>query len=424
MGKAYLKRVYDDVLAWRLQTKGAVLIEGAKWCGKTSTAEQLAKSIVYMQDPRTRDQNRQLAQIAPQRLLVGEEPRLIDEWQEAPQLWDAIRFDIDQDDRFGRLILTGSTVPPDLNQMQHTGTGRIARMTMRPMALAESLDSTGAVSLRSLFDGEPLEIASCPDDIEELAFLICRGGWPRAAQLDGQVALQQAKDYVKAITETDVSKVDGVKRSPAMARALLRSYARMAASQASLASMRADLAEAGHSISESSFFEYIEALRKLFVIEDVPAWNPNLRSKTAIRTKPTRHLVDPSIAAVALGANPSALINDLNTMGLLFETLCVRDLRVYADGLDGTVLHYRDKADRECDAIIELSDGRYGLIEVKLGGAALIEEGAASLKAIANNIDTEKMPAPTFLMVITGTGEFAYPREDGILVVPIRSLGL
>lgn len=419
----YLKRIYDDVLVWRLQTKGAVLIEGPKWCGKTCTAEQHAGSVLYMQDPRTRDQNRRVAQIDPQQLLNGAAPRLIDEWQEAPQLWDAVRFEVDQRDAFGQFILTGSTVPPSLSDIEHTGTGRIARMRMRPMSLLESLDSTGAVTLERLFAQEPLPVIACDDGLEELAFLMCRGGWPKTAELEGRAALQQALDYVDAITEVDVSKVDGVKRSPRTAKALLRSYARMAASSASLATMRKDLAESGAGLGESAFLEYVEALRKLFVIEDLGSWSPNLRSKAAIRTTPVRHLVDPSIATAAMGATPSRLMGDLNTMGLIFETLCVRDLRTYVDALDGEILHYRDKAGRECDAVVQLRDGRYGLVEIKLGGSELIEEGARSVKKVADAIDTDKMPPPSFLMVLTGTGGFSYTREDKVHVVPIRALG-
>ncbi len=423
MAQRYLKRVYDDLLDWRLRTKGAVLVEGAKWCGKTSTAERLANSVVYMQDPQMREQNMRLAQLAPQQLLKGAVPHLIDEWQVAPQLWDAIRFEVDQRGEFGQFILTGSAVPPDLDEIEHTGTGRIARLRMRPMSLMESLDSTAAVSLKGLFGGEtPVE--QCSDGLEELAFLICRGGWPQAVELQGKVALQQAIDYVDAITEVDISKVDRVKRDPERARLLLRSYARMSASQATLASMRADMAGGDGSLGEDAFAEYVQALRKLFVVEDVPAWNPNLRSKTAVRTTPTRHFVDPSVAAVALGASPASLVADLETMGLLFETLCVRDLRVYADALDGRVYHYRDKADREVDAVVVLRDGRYGLVEVKLGGSQLIDAGAKSLKAVAAAIDTSRMPASSFLMVLTGMGTYSYPREDGVMVVPARSLGV
>ena len=422
--RKYLPRIYDDILSWRIQTKGAVLIEGAKWCGKTSTSEQVARSVIYMQDPKTRDQNRRLAQIDPTILLAGDTPRLIDEWQEAPQLWDAVRFEVDQRDEFGQFILAGSATPPDMNETEHAGTGRIARMKMRPMSLMESLDSTGEVSLKSLFAGQDLPIASAADGLESLAFLMCRGGWPKAAEMEGRAALQQAIDYVDAITEVDISRVDKVKRSPITAKTLLRSYARMSASQASLQSIRSDLVESGNELGETAFSEYVEALRRLFVIEDLDAWNPNLRSKTAIRTRPTRHFVDPSIATVALGATPSALMSDLNTMGLLFETLCVRDLRVYADGLDGKVFHYRDKNDRECDAVVMLRDGRYGLIEIKLGGKDLIEEGAHNLKTVVDTLDIKKMNAPSFMMVLTGTGSSSYPREDGVLVVPVRCLGL
>lgn len=421
----YLPRISDNILDWRLQTKGAILVEGPKWCGKTSTAQQHAASVVYMQDPRTREQNARLAQIAPDRLLEGPTPRLVDEWQTSPQLWDAVRFEVDQCNEFGQFILTGSSVPADMREMQHTGTGRIARMRMRTMSLLESKNSTGAVSLRSLFDGEPLPVVTaCADDIEELAYLICRGGWPKAATSQGRVALQQAIDYVDAIAEVDISKVDGTNRSPQMARALLRAFARRVSSQGSYGNMRNDLTEAGTYIGETAFSEYIEALRKLFVIDDLLAWNPNLRSKTTIRTTPTRHFVDPSIAAVALGCSPSGLMDDLSTFGLLFESLCIRDLRVYADGLDGEVFHYRDKTGLECDAVLRLRDGRYGLIEVKLGGEAAIAEGASSLRKLAGRLDTKKMRKPSFLMVLVGVGGASYPREDGVSVVPIRCLGI
>lgn len=421
---SYLKRVADEVLAWRLETKGAVLVEGAKWCGKTTTAEQISKSTVFMQDPRTRAQNQRLAQIVPQQLLKGGTPRLIDEWQVAPNLWDAVRFEVDQHDEFGQFILTGSSVPVNLDDLEHTGTGRIARMKMRTMSLLESLESTGEVSLQALFDGKEMPVASAVDSLEEMAFITCRGGWPKAIGLKKRAALQQALDYVDAITEVDISKVDGVRRSPQTARVLLRSYARMSASNATLATMRKDVESSGAAIGETAFSEYIEALRRLFVVEDLPAWSPNLRSKTAIRTTPTRHFVDPSVATAALGATPESLMRDLETFGLIFETLCVRDLRVYAEGLDARVFHYRDKLGRECDAVLELRDGRYGLIEVKLGGDELIEEGAGSLLRVAENLDVAKMGEPSFLMVLTATGQFSYPRADGVLVVPVRALGM
>lgn len=417
----YLSRIYDSVLSWRLKTKGAVLVEGPKWCGKTTTAKQLAKSTIYLQNPTTRAQNLTLARIAPDRILAGPTPRLIDEWQDAPQLWDAVRFEVDRRDAFGQFILTGSSVPPNLDEIRHSGTGRIARLKMRPMSLYESEDSTGEVSLKELFDGK-MPFGSCPTSIEDLSFLICRGGWPRAVGNEQDVVLQQAFDYLDAIVEVDISRVDDVRRNPSYARHIMRSYSRMIASQGSLASMQADLNQSGIPLGENTFLEYVEALRKLFVIEDLGAWNPNLRSKTAIRTSPTRHFIDPSIAVAALGANPESLINDLETCGLLFESMCVRDLRIYAEPLNGTVYHYRDKSGLECDAVVVLRDGSYGLIEVKLGGDRLIDEGARNLKALAAKIDTSRMSKPAFLAVLTGVGELSYPREDGILVIPIRTL--
>ena len=421
--KKYLPRIYDGVLADRLAAKGAVLVEGPKWCGKTTTAEQVAGSVVYMQDPGSRAQNQQLARIAPDVLLAGATPRLIDEWQVVPELWDAVRYEVDRRDEFGQFILTGSAVPADLSQVEHTGTGRIARMRMRPMALAESGDSSGEVSLGALFEGKRLPVTRHAGDIGELAFLTCRGGWPKAIGQHERVALRQALDYVDAVTEVDISRVDGVNRSSQHARALLRSYARMVSSQGTYESMRQDMVQAGAGVSETTFAGYVEALRKLFVIDDLPAWNPNLRSRTAIRTSPTRHFVDPSLATASLGASPAELLDNLNTFGLVFEDLCVRDLRVYAEALDGEVLHFRDKSGLECDAVVRLRNGRYGLVEVKLGGDALIDEGAKSLLKLRDSIDTERMRAPSFLMVLTGTGEYSYPREDGVLVVPVRTLG-
>lgn len=421
--KRYLKRVCDQTLALRLESKGAVLIEGPKWCGKTTTASRQAGSIVYMQDPKSKQQNMRLAQIAPSVLLEGETPRLIDEWQIAPQLWDAIRFEVDQRDVFGQFMLTGSSVPADMDETQHTGTGRISRMRMRPMSLMESEDSSGAVSLRRLFEGDALPVVKADCDIARVAFLCCRGGWPKAIGCSERIALQQAIDYVDAVAEVDISKVDGVKRNPRLARLLMRSYARMVASQGTYVKMRADMKEGGAPISEITFAGYSDALEKLFVIEDLDAWNPNLRSKVAIRNSPTRHFVDPSIAATALGASPGELVNDLETLGLIFESLCIRDLRVYAEALDGTLCHYRDRSGLEADAVIRLRNGSYALVEVKLGGDRLIEEGASSLKSLAARIDTTKMKKPSFLAVVTGVGEYSYPREDGVLVIPITALG-
>ena len=420
----YRKRVYDQILEKRLAAKGAVLIEGLKWCGKTTTAQQHAKSILYLQDPRARAQNLRLAQLDPSRLLEGSAPRLIDEWQDAPQLWDAVRFEVDERGEFGQFILTGSSVPADMSEMAHSGTGRIARMRMGTMSLFESGESTGDVSLGQLFSGRDMPIASCEDDLGAMAFLTCRGGWPESIDRPYDVALQQAFDYLDALAETDVSRVDGVKRNPLTARALMRSYARMSASQGTSVSIFQDVTESGHDVSPSTLNQYLEALSRLFVTDDLPAWNPNLRSKTAIRTSATRHFADPSIAIAALGATPAELLDDLSTFGLMFETLCIRDLRAYAQALDGEVMHYRDRSGLEADAVVRLRNGKYGLVEIKLGGSALIEEGAKSLKALAQKIDIKKMRDPSFLMVLTATGGFSYTRDDGVLVVPVRTLGV
>ena len=423
-GKRYLPRVYDTLLSKRLAAKGAVLVEGPKWCGKTTTCEQIAASTLYMADSAQRAQNLLFAETQPSFLLEGDTPRLIDEWQLAPQLWDAVRFEVDRRDEFGQFLLTGSSVPPNLSLIAHTGTGRIARMRMRPMSLYESDDSSGAISLSALFEGEQVHPVHAGTTIERLAFLLCRGGWPRAVDIDNdEAALQQSVDYVDAVVESDISRVDDVERDPHLARRLMRSYARMESSQTSIAQIAADVAasdESGPSVKTVQ--SYLKALEKIFVIEDMPAWNPNLRSKTAIRSADTRHFVDPSIATAALGVNPSGILRDLETFGLLFEGMCVRDLRVYADALDGQVFHYRDKTGLECDAVIHLRDGRYGLIEVKLGGDRLINEGAANLRKLADRIDTGRMQNPSFLMVLTGTGAYGYTRPDGVVVAPVTTL--
>ncbi|MBT1179379.1 ATP-binding protein [Bifidobacterium vespertilionis] len=423
-GGRYLPRVYDGLLRKRLEAKGAVLVEGPKWCGKTTTCEQVAASVLYMADPAARAQNLLFAETQPSFLLDGPTPRLIDEWQLAPQLWDAVRFEVDRRGMFGQFLLTGSSVPPNLNRLSHTGTGRIARMRMRPMSLFESGDSTGAISLDALFGGETPNPAHADMTIDRLAFLLCRGGWPGTVEVKREeIALRQAIDYVDAVVESDISRVDDVERDPHLARRLLRSYARMESSQTSVAQITADVSandESGPSAKTVQM--YLRALEKIFVIEDLPAWNPNLRSKTAIRTAETRHFVDPSIAAAALGVNPKGALRDLETFGLLFEGMCVRDLRVYADALDGEVFHYRDKTGLECDAVIHLRDGRYGLVEVKLGGDRLIDEGAANLRKLADRIDDERMGGPSFLMVLTGVGSYSYVRPDGVVVAALSTL--
>lgn len=421
--KLYKKRIADEILKFKLDSKGAVLMEGAKWCGKTTTAKQIAKSFVVMQDQDKSSSNIELADIKPSALLEGAVPRLIDEWQVAPKLWDAVRYEVDERDEFGQFILTGSAVPADISKIFHSGTGRIARMLMRPMSLYESEDSTGTVSLKELFAGN-MDIAGKSDiDLDKLSFLICRGGWPKALDCSERVALAQTFDYYDGIINTDISRVDNVERNSERAARIMRSYARSVSSPTKLPSIVRDIvANEASKISDDTVASYIKALKQIFVIEDTPAWNPNLRSKSTIRMSDTRYFTDPSIATAALGLGPKDLINDLNTMGLIFENLCVRDLRVYAEVLDGKIYHYRDSSDLECDAVIHLRNGSYGLIEIKLGGDNLIEEGVATLNKLSNTIDTTKMKAPAFKMVLTGVGDYAYRRKDGILIVPVGSL--
>lgn len=427
--KEYLNRIADQILTDKLDAMGAVLIEGPKYCGKTSLAAQQANSILLMSDPDTRDQNLALAKTNIRKLLEGATPRLIDEWQMAPQFWDAVRNEVDRRDEDGQFMLTGSAVPPkpkdEDEKIFHSGTGRISYLKLRTMSLWESKDSTGEVSLGSLFDTtDPVE-ATSHIDLDQLAFLTCRGGWPKAVlKKSEKAALSQAIEYYEAVVRSDISRVDDVERDSELTMRLMRSYARHQGAQATASTILEDLkANEKETLSENTIYNYINALKKIFVIEDSLAWNPNLRSKTAIRTSDTRYFTDPSIATAALGLGPKDLINDLNTFGLFFETLCVRDLRVYADALGGTVYHYRDKSNLECDAVVHLRNGSYGLVEVKLGGKDLIDEGAGTLKDLANKIDTTRMKKPSFLMVLTGIGDYAYKRpEDDVLVVPIGSL--
>lgn len=420
----YKPRVIDKLLSRKLRGKGAVLIEGAKWCGKTSSGEQQAKSVIYMSDSMRRDQYRLFVDSDPKMILEGETPRLIDEWQQTPKLWDMVRFEVDHRRGMGQFILTGSAVPPKLEELHHTGTGRIARLLMRPMSLWESGDSNGKVSLKDLFDSPISVAAENEHDLKKIAYLVCRGGWPQAALLDDEeIALDQANDYYDAVVNSDIQRVDGVERNPERVKMLMKSYARSQGTQTSIAEIRNDMVANDQSaLDENTVNSYLNALRKIFVIEDMPAWNPNLRSKTSIRSTNTRYFVDPSIATAALGIGPNDLMNDLRTFGLFFETLCVRDLRVFAQALDGLVYHYRDKSGLECDTVVHLRNGNYGLIEIKLGGDKLIEEGAENLKKLAAKIDTTKMKSPSFLMILTAVGAFSYRREDGVYVVPIGCL--
>ena len=419
----YKKRIADNILAEKLAGKGAVLIEGAKWCGKTTTAEHQAKSVLYMADPRRQKTNIMLSETSPETLLEGETPRLIDEWQLAPKLWDAVRFEVDHRRSFSQFILTGSAVPADTEAIFHTGTGRFSWLKMRPMSLFESGESNGTVSLAELFNAPESIFARSELKLKDICFLICRGGWPLATYLQGKLALNQARDYYDAVVNSDISRADGVRRDSERVKRLMRSLARNQGQQVGDATICADMkANDSESLNQETVHSYIEALKKIFVVEDAAAWNPNLRSQTAIRTSDTRYFVDPSIAAAALGFGPGDLMEELESCGLMFETLAVRDLRVYADALDGTVYHYRDKSGLECDAVVHLRNGSYGLIEIKLGGERLIEEGAASLINLAGRIDTSRMKKPSFMMVLTANSDIAYKRKDGVYVVPIGCL--
>ncbi len=422
--EGYRNRIADEVLQKKLEAKGAVLIEGPKGCGKTTTAEMRASSIIYINDPKRIKQNLALAEIDPEALLEGDNPRLIDEWQLAPKLWDAVRFSVDHRRNFGLYILTGSAVPADTSEIHHTGTGRFSWMKMRPMSLFESGESTGEVSLSALFDNPQCAVRGKSSlSLNEIAFLICRGGWPPAIDVSESIALRQSADYVDAVIEEDVSRVDGVKKNPSLVRRLMKSLARNQGSQVTIETLIDDISvnETMES-SRNTISSYIAALKKIFVIEDMEAWNPNLRSKTAIRTSDTRYFIDPSIATASLRLGPGDLVADLETMGFMFETLAARDLRVYADALDADVYHYRDKTGLECDAVIHCRNGKYGLIEVKLGGEENIEKGAVSLKVLRERIDCDRMNAPSFLMVLTAVGNMAYRRPDGVLVVPVGTL--
>lgn len=421
--KEYKKRIADEILKRKLEGKGAVLIEGPKWCGKTTTAEQISNSLLYMNDPKNAKQNVIMSEIDPQRLLKGETPRLIDEWQIAPKLWDAVRYEVDHRGELGQFILTGSAVPPNTKEITHSGTGRFSWLTMRPMSLYESGESTGEVSLKELFSSPSTVSGTAEINIDKLAFLVCRGGWPQATIMRDEIALEQATDYYDDVIHSDINRADNIQKKPERVKRLMRSLARNQGSQTPNTVICEDIkVNDEETLNEETVASYINALKKIFVVEDMAAWNPNLRSKTAIRTSDTRYFVDSSIAVAALGIGPDDLIADLNTFGLLFETMAVRDLRVYTDALNGEVYHFRDKDGLECDAVIYLRNGSYGLVEIKLGGDRLIEEGASTLKQLKDKIDTTKMKEPSFLMVLTGTGDYAYRRPDGVYIVPLGTL--
>lgn len=424
----YLPRIADNILLEKLESKGAILIRGPKWCGKSTTASQKAKSILDLNEPATLQQNIELSRIDPGLLLQGSVPRLIDEWQEIPALWDAVRHEVDMRREVGQFILTGSATPIDVSarsQIRHTGTGRFAFVNMYPMTLFESGESSGEVSLGELFDQPTLIRGVNKLKLSDLAYLVCRGGWPFGIdhKLSVKASLAQALDYVDVVVEEDISRVDGVERNPTLARLIMRSYARHQGGQTPITKIKNDVVANEHSsVTEETVSKYINALRQIYVIKDLEAWNPNLRSKTSIRTTPTRYYIDPSLATASLRLGPEDLINQIIDFGFFFESLCVRDLRVYAEYLDGDLFHYRDSNGLECDVVVHLRNGKYGLIEIKLGGDKLIKEGIKNLNKLSEIIDTEKMGKPSFKMILTGVGDYAYRNTDNIYIVPIGCL--
>jgi predicted AAA+ superfamily ATPase len=420
----YKQRIADLLLASKLRSAGAVLVQGPKWCGKSTTASQIAESSLMLGTPKVLHETRNLLSIEPSLVMNGATPRLFDEWQTIPELWDTIRSEIDNRQEMGQFVLTGSAVPLESNEIQHTGTGRFAWLRMRPMTLWESQESTGDVSLAEIFDGVTRKIMGTnKHSLQDIAYILCRGGWPISLSQQLEDALNTAYNYVDAIAESDLSRVDNTLRNPMRVRRLLRSLGRLQGTVAPISTICQDMiANDESTLSEKTIASYINALEKIFVIEDMPAWSTNLRSKTAIRTSNTRYFVDPSIAVAALGITPSKLMNDLNTLGLLFETMAVRDLRVYADAINAKVYHYRDKDELECDAIIERRDGSYGLVEIKIGGDYAIREAQNTLNTLSKKIDTDKVGKPQFRMILTAVGDYAMQLEDGCIVVPIGCL--
>jgi len=420
MSTEYLPRIADRKLELQLAASGAVLIVGPKWCGKTRTAAEKANSILYMQDPDSLTENRMLADTLPSKLLEGDTPRLLDEWQDAPVLWNAVRFTVDQRRKRGQFILTGSVVPPLAGNM-HTGTGRISRMTMRTMSLYESNESTGEITLTDLFDEKTELNGKSRLSVEQLAFILTRGGWPEAVIDNNQKAsLQTAYNYLDSIAGQNISGIDGVERNPNRVYSLLRSISRNISTQATTTTLLKDLTANDESISQKTVDEYIITLKKLYVVEDLPAWSAKLRSRVMLRTTSKRHFTDPSIAVASLSATPERLLSDFKTFGLLFESLCIRDLRIYAESINGSVFHYRDKNNLEVDAIVQLPDGRWGAVEIKMG-AGMIDAAAETLLKLSRSIDTEIMMNPSFLMILTAT-EYAFQMKNGVWVVPLGCL--
>ncbi len=418
----YYKRLIEEEISLKLKSSGAVLVAGPKFCGKTTTCMLFQKSFVKLNTK----QAISMARMDPKNVLNGEKPRLIDEWQKAPDIWNQVKDDLDFEYQFGKYILTGSSTPADKTEVHHSGAGRITPLKMRPMTLWESKESKGTVSLKELFDGGvhfPWEMNS-DFTLEDVAFLLCRGGWPVSVLAPKDIALEITKNYYNGLFVFEDSENERFRnKKPEVLRMILRSYARNISSEAAVSTIISDIRQSNErTMDTKTYGDYMEALKDLFIIEDMEAWNPNIRSKTSIRSTPTRHFVDTSIACRSLGVSPKDLMNDLNSFGLFFEDFAVRDLRVYANCLGGTVNHYRDNAGLECDAVVHLEDGRWGGVEIKLGGDDLISEGAESLKTLRNKIvEKSDEKAPSFLLVLTAVGG-AYKREDGVYVVPINLL--
>ncbi len=415
----YLQRYIEPEIQRMLHSSGAVVVEGPKFCGKTTTSMLFANSVIKLNTTSAIH----LAQLEPRNTLIGDTPRLIDEWQTVPEIWDEAKAWIDEKQDFGQFIFTGSSTPADKTHIHHSGAGRITTLMMRPMSLAESLDSRGSVSLRQLFDNPSSSIFDLNEEhqLADTAFLLCRGGWPLSVRKDRKVALDVTKNYYRGLFNFENSENEKFRnKNPEIMKMILKSYARNISTEAPNKTLIGDLtASNNRTLAPKTFDEYMDALKDLFILEDIPAWNPNLRSKTVVRSTPTRHFVDTSIACMALGISPAALMKDLNSYGLFFEDMAVRDLKVYTMTMDGTVMHYRDSRGLECDAVLHLEDGRWALVEIKLGGEKLIEEGAATLNRLKN--DLAESDGPEFMMILTATGP-AYRRKDGIYVVPLNCL--
>lgn len=418
----YYKRLIEKDIELKLRTSGAVVVAGPKFCGKTTTCMLYQKSFVKLNTKQTIT----MARMNPKWALEGEKPRLIDEWQKAPDLWNQIKDDLDFDYQFGKFILTGSSTPADKTEVHHSGAGRIAPVKMRPMSLWESQESKGTVSLIELFDEKseyPWDLNS-EISLEDIAFLICRGGWPISVRAPKDIAVEITKNYYSGLFVFEDCENERFRnKKPEVLKMILKSYARHISTEAAISTIIADVRQSNErTMDPKTFDDYMEALKDLYVIEDLPAWNPNIRSKTIIRSTPTRHFIDTSIACRALGVSPNDLMNDLESFGLFFEDFAVRDLSIYANAIGGTVTHYRDNTGLECDAVVHLEDGRWGAIEIKLGGDELIEHGAQSLKNLRDKITSiSEERAPSFLMVLTAVGG-AYRREDGVYVAPINLL--